>query len=310
MRQLFVLDPVNQIKSSKDSSAALIQAAYRASIEVWVCTPSDLQARRNKAWVVASPVIPEPWIKVKNPESIPLKDFDCIWMRKDPPVDEAFLYATHLLEVAERDGVMVINKPASLRAWNEKLGALRFSQLMAPTLVASRVQELMNFALEYDEVVLKPLGGKGGQGVIRISKNAPGLQALLELITEQEHLPVMMQKFLPEVKQGDKRILLINGQALGAINRLPKEDDFRSNLALGGKPEATTLTSREKDICDELGPILRNEGLFFVGIDVIGGMLSEINVTSPTGIREVEKLMGIDIADETIQTLLTKFNIS
>ena len=218
MKQLFVLDPIENINPNKDSSAALMQAASRAKIDVWICTPSDLQARGDDAWVVSNKVNCEPWINVHSSQSLPLRDFSCIWMRKDPPVDEAFLYATHLLEVAERDGVNVINKPASLRAWNEKLGALRFSHLMAHTLVASRVEQLITFAKEYGEVVLKPLGGKGGQGVIRIAKDAPGLEALLELVTSQEHLPVMMQQFLPEVINGDKRILLVNGEPLGAVS--------------------------------------------------------------------------------------------
>ncbi len=304
MKQLFVLDPIEQINPSKDSSAAIMQAAHRAGIEIWICTPSDLQARGDKAWVVSSPVIPEPWIQVSNYESIPLSEFQCIWMRKDPPVDEAYIYATHLLEVAERDGVLVLNRPASLRAWNEKLGALRFSNLMAPTLVASRVTELTKFAKENGEVVIKPLGGKGGQGVIRVANDGLGIDALLELVTDQETLPVMMQKFLPEVIKGDKRILLVNGDPVGAINRLPKNGDFRSNLALGGTPEVTKLTDRDIEICNKLCPSLAKEGLFFVGIDVIGGMLSEINVTSPTGIREIESLTSIPVADQIVQRLL------
>ncbi len=308
MKQLFVLDPLENINPAKDSSAALMQAAQRASVEVWACTPSDLQARGDKAWVVARPVSPNPWITIHSPKSLPVDDFNCIWMRKDPPVDEAFLYATHLLEVAERDGVVVLNKPASLRAWNEKLGALRFSELMAPTLVASRVKELKEFAKEQGEVVLKPLGGKGGQGVIRVAKAADGLEALLELVTHQEAMPVMMQRFLPAVKEGDKRILLVDGQAMGAVNRRPKSGDFRSNLALGGQAEATKLSTREQEICDALAPALKSEGLFFVGIDVIGGMLSEINVTSPTGIREVERLMGIPLADQVLENLLSELD--
>ncbi|KGG13194.1 MULTISPECIES: glutathione synthase [Prochlorococcus] len=308
MKQLFVLDPIKQINPIKDSSAALMEAAHKASIEVWVCTPSDLQAKGDRAGVFASHVWPTPWIKIDPPQNLYLNQFDCIWMRKDPPVDEAFLYATHLLEVAEREGVLVLNKPSSLRAWNEKLGALRFSKLMAPTLVASRVHELKAFAKEQGEVVLKPLGGKGGQGVIRIANEAEGLEAILELVTSQETLPVMMQKFLPKVLEGDKRILLVNGIAYGAINRRPKLGDFRSNLALGGTAEATDLSKREKEICEELSPALRNEGLFFVGIDVIGGMLSEINVTSPTGIREVESLMNIPLAERVINELLKSFS--
>ncbi len=308
MKQLFVLDPIKHINPLKDSSAALMEAAHKAGVEVWICTPSDLQAKGNKAGVCASHVDPNPWITVQKPQNLALNEFHCIWMRKDPPVDEAFLYATHLLEVAEREGVLVLNKPASLRAWNEKLGALRFSKLMAPTLVASRVQELKDFAQEHGEVVLKPLGGKGGQGVIRIATEGPGLEALLELVTLQESLPVMVQKFLPKVLEGDKRILLINGQPFGAINRRPKNGDFRSNLALGGKAEATELSVQEKEICEELAPALKREGLFFVGIDVIGGMLSEINVTSPTGIREVEELMRIPLSEQIISQLLDKFS--
>ena len=304
MKQLFILDPIEQINPIKDSSAAIMEAVERATIEVWICTPSDLQARGDTSWVVARSVNTEPWIEVHHSQSLPLSEFQCIWIRKDPPVDEAFLYATHLLEVAERDGVVVLNKPASLRAWNEKLGALRFSKLMAPTLVASRVSELISFAGVQGEVVIKPLGGKGGLGVIRINNESSGIEAILELVTSQEHMPVMMQKFLPQVAEGDKRILLVNGEPLGAINRLPKSGDFRSNLALGGTPSKTILSERDHQICNELGPSLREEGLFFVGIDVIGGMLSEINVTSPTGIREVERLMSIPLADQIVDRLL------
>jgi len=306
MRQLFVLDPLARINPAKDSTAALMQAAQRASLEVWACTLADLQARGHQPWVNAMPVVPDPWIGMDASQSLPLKDFACIWMRKDPPVDEAYLYATHLLELAERAGTLVLNRPASLRAWNEKLGALRFSNLMAPTLVASRVSELVAFAREHQEVVLKPLGGRAGQGVVRVSGRAPGIEALLELVTDQEQLPVMVQRFLPEVFEGDKRILLIDGQPLGAVNRRPKQGDFRSNLAMGGSPEPTELSSREQEICAAMAPILKEQGLFFVGIDVIGGSLSEINVTSPTGIREVERLMGVPLADQVIERLLVR----
>jgi glutathione synthase len=225
-------------------------------------------------------------------------------MRKDPPVDEAYLYATHLLDLAERQGVRVLNRPAALRAWNEKLSSLRWSHLMAPTLVASRVDALAAFTAEHREVVLKPLGGRAGQGVVFAAAATPGLRALLELVTGQERLPVMVQAFLPGVSAGDKRILLVDGEPLGAVNRKPTGGEFRSNLALGGAPEATELSAAERAICAELAPALQAEGLFFVGIDVIDGRLSEINVTSPTGVREVERLGGIPLADQTIERLL------
>jgi glutathione synthase len=303
MRHLFVLDPLQRINPAKDSTAALMQAAARAGHELWACTPADLIAMGDAPIAMAAMVQPEPWLEVGALERLPLEGFSVIWMRKDPPVDEAYLYATHLLEVAERAGVRVLNRPSSLRAWNEKLGALRFSRWMAPTLVAGRVAELTAFAQEQGDIVLKPLGGRAGLGVIRVAADAPGLGALLELVTEQERLPVMAQRFLPQVSDGDKRILLVDGEPLGAVNRRPKQGEFRSNLAVGGHPEATELSERERHICAALAPSLRAEGLFFVGIDVIGGMLSEINVTSPTGIREVERLMDQPLADQVIERL-------
>ncbi len=305
MKFLFVIDLLKNINPLKDSSVALMQATSRKFIEVWICTPQDLEARGDEVWASSIKINPNPWLSKIETECIPLAEFSCIWMRKDPPVNEGYLYATHLLEVAERKGVKVINKPASLRAWNEKLGALRYSNLMAPTLVASKIDDLMNFAQAHEDVVIKPLGGKGGQGVIRITQNSPCIKAMIELITCQEELPVMMQKFIPEVAQGDKRIIIVDGEPFGAINRIPKKGDFRSNLALGGKPEKSNLSDQEKMICSELSMQLKEEGLFFVGIDVINGMLSEINVTSPTGLREIEKFSNKSIADEIIENLIS-----
>ncbi len=304
MKFLFVIDPIKNINPLKDSTAALMQASSKKNIEIWSCTPQDLEARGDEVWASSVKVEVIPWISFKENECIPLAEFNCIWMRKDPPVNEAYLYATHLLEVAERKGVKVINKPSSLRAWNEKLGALRYSHLMAPTIVASKVKDLINFANINDEVVIKPLGGKGGQGVIRINKNSPGIKSIIELITSQEELPVMMQKFIPEVIEGDKRIIIVNGEAIGSINRIPQGGDFRSNLAMGGKAESTLLTEKEKSICSELSQHFKDEGLFFVGIDVINGMLSEINVTSPTGLREIENLSNKNVSEEVIEKLV------
>ena len=312
--QLFVIDPIARLNPAKDSSVALMQAAERAGLSVWVCTPADLTAaerpgpvagRGHGAWVLATPVTCEPWFGLGEPQRLPLESFAHVWMRKDPPVDEAYLYATHLLELAERHGVTVINRPAALRAWNEKLSALRWSHLMAPTLVASRVAELEAFTAQHGEVVLKPLGGRAGQGVVFASAVTPGLRALLELVTGMETLPVMVQAFLPGVAAGDKRILLVNGEPLGAVNRVPSGGEFRSNLAVGGQPQATELSDAERSICAALAPALKAEGLFFVGIDVIDGRLSEINVTSPTGVREVERLGGIALADQTMERLLS-----
>ncbi|MEB3200752.1 MAG: glutathione synthase [Synechococcaceae cyanobacterium] len=329
--QLFIVDPIQRLDPSRDTSVALMQAVQRRGLQVWVCTTSDLAAvaedfpqtgsaprlAGHGAWVHARPIrlaaiepgpegwrVPSPWFEPGEPEHRSLERFACVWMRKDPPVDEAYLYATHLLDLAARRGVRVVNRPAALRAWNEKLGALRFSHLMAPTLVSSRVSRLARFTVDHGEVVLKPLGGRAGQGVVFAAAGTPGLEALLELVTAREQLPVMAQAFLPGVRAGDKRILLVDGEPLGAVNRVPRGGEFRSNLAVGGAPEATELTPEEQRICAELAPVLRQEGLFFVGIDVIDGRLSEINVTSPTGVREVERLGGIPLADLTISRLL------
>ena len=323
--QLFVVDPIERLRPSKDSSVALMQAAQRAGLEVWVCTLADLSARADGAlaaaghraygWVRRLTLAPmaceggqwqvsDPWFSAEEAQLLPLDRFGWIWMRKDPPVDEAYLYATHLLDLASARGVRVLNRPDSLRGHNEKLSALRFSALMAPSLVSSRVDQLAAFVADHGEVVLKPLGGRAGQGVVFAAAGTPGLRALLELVTNQEQLPVMVQAFLKGVEAGDKRILLVDGEPLGAVNRLPVAGDFRSNLAVGGIPQACDLSERERQICGELAPWLRQEGLFFVGIDVIDGHLSEINVTSPTGIREVERLAGVPLADLVQQRLL------
>ena len=306
--QLFVMDPLAGINPAKDSTSALMQAAQRSGRPVWAATLADLSAAPGEGeghgcWVRATPVTADPWYSAGEPQLLPLTRFAAVWMRKDPPVDEAYLYATHLLELAERQGVRVLNRPAALRAWNEKLSALRWSHLMAPTLVATQVDALAAFTREHGEVVLKPLGGRAGQGVVFAAVGTPGLRALLELVTAQQTLPVMVQAFLPGVAAGDKRILLVDGEPLGAVNRVPSGGEFRSNLAVGGQPQATELSAAERAICAALAPALRAEGLFFVGIDVIDGRLSEINVTSPTGIREVERLGGIPLADLTIARL-------
>ena len=323
--QLFVVDPIERLRPSKDSSVALMQAAQRAGLQVWVCTIADLSARvddapgaaghRAHGWVrplTLAPMaceggqwqVPDPWFSAGEAQLLPLDRFGWIWMRKDPPVDEAYLYASHLLDLASARGVRVLNRPDSLRSHNEKLSALRFSSLMAPSLVSSRVDQLAAFVADHGEVVLKPLGGRAGQGVVFAAAGTPGLRALLELVTNQQQLPVMVQAFLKGVEAGDKRILLVDGEPLGAVNRLPLAGDFRSNLAVGGVPQACDLSERERQICGELAPWLRQEGLFFVGIDVIDGHLSEINVTSPTGIREVERLAGVPLADLVIARLL------
>lgn len=318
MRHLFLTDPLARLRPDKDSSVALMQATQRANIEVWWAEPWHLRHDRGVG-VAALPLhlepmqpplpgadwnIPHPWYRQEAPELLGLDAFDLVWMRRDPPVDMAYAHAACLLAEAERSGVRVINRPASLLVWNEKLSALRFGDLMTPTLVSAEPEQIFTFITCHREVVLKPLEGRAGRGVLRAGATMAGLAALLELVTAQGELPVMAQAYLPAVQQGDKRILLVNGEPVGAVNRLPQQGEFRSNLAVGGTPEACELTSSDRTICAALAEPLRQAGLAFVGIDVIGDRLSEINVTSPTGLREIERLAQQPVADTVIERLL------
>ena len=294
-----------------------MQAAQAAGSRVWWAEPRQLQALDGDITVLARPLemasihhdargwhVPDPWYRQGEPEQRSLTGFQLVWMRRDPPVDAAYTFAAGLLAQAERRGVRVINRPASLLIWNEKLSALQFSQLMAPTLVSADCASLLAFIHQHQDVVLKPLEGRGGQGVIRANSAMAGLKALLELVTAQQQLPVLVQAFLPDVVEGDKRILLANGEWVGAINRRPRPGDFRSNLAMGGTPEACQLSARDQTICRALAEPLRRAGLAFVGIDVIGPWLSEVNVTSPTGLRELEWLGGVPAADLVLERLM------
>lgn len=294
-----------------------MQAACGAGSQVWWAEPRRLQALDGDIAVLAQPLAlepmaptpqgwhgPDPWYRQGAPEQRSLTSFQLVWMRRDPPVDDAYTFAAGLLAQAERRGVRVVNRPASLLIWNEKLSALQFSQLMVPTIVSADCASLLAFVRQHRDVVLKPLEGRGGQGVVRASSAMAGLKALLELVTAQQQLPVLAQAFLPGVVEGDKRILLANGEPVGAINRRPQRGDFRSNLAMGGTPEACDLSPRDHTICRALAEPLRRAGLAFVGIDVIGPWLSEINVTSPTGLREIEWLGGVPAADLVMERLM------
>lgn len=294
-----------------------MQAACAAGSQVWWAEPRHLQALDGDITVLAQPLelepmdhdpqgwhVPDPWYRQGAVEQRSLTSFQLVWMRRDPPVDDGYTFAAGLLAQAERRGVRVINRPASLLIWNEKLSALQFPELMAPTIVAADCASLLAFIHQHQDVVLKPLQGKGGQGVVRAGSAMAGLKALLELVTAQQQLPVLAQAFLPDVVEGDKRILLVNGEPVGAINRRPQRGEFRSNLAMGGTPEACGLSARDHTICRALAEPLRREGLAFVGIDVIGPWLSEINVTSPTGLRELEWLGGVPAADMVMERMM------
>jgi glutathione synthase len=235
-----------------------------------------------------------------------LATMDVILMRQDPPFDMAYITATHLLEHV-RDQVLVVNDPVSVRNAPEKLFATHFQGLMPPTLITADRDEILAFRREHREIILKPLFGNGGAGVFHLPPEDDNLNALLELFTQLYREPIIVQRYLPEVRQGDKRIILIEGEPLGGVLRVPPAGEARANLHVGGKAAKTTLTPREREICTAIGPALREQGLVFVGIDVIGDYLTEINVTSPTGIQEIDRLDGVRIEARVWDAIETRF---
>jgi glutathione synthase len=217
-----------------------------------------------------------------------------VLMRQDPPFDMAYITATHLLEHVHPD-TLVVNDPFHVRNAPEKLFVTQFAEFMPPTIITSSKREIMEFRREHKDIILKPLFGNGGADIFRITEGDENLNALLEMFTRIYREPIMVQRYLPEIKQGDKRIILVDGKAVGAVNRVPSEGDARANFHAGGRAAKTELTAHERDICDAIGPMLAERGLIFVGIDVIGGCLTEINVTSPTGIQEIDRFDGVSI---------------
>ena len=251
---------------------------------------------------------PEKWFSLGEKKRMALSECQIILMRKDPPFNEEYIYTTHLLEHAERLGTLVVNRPQSLRDSNEKLFAAYFPQCSPPTLVTRSWQKLNAFWHEHHDIVCKPLDSMGGASIFRLRENDVNARVIFETLTGNESRFMVMQKFIPEIKDGDKRILLINGEPVPhALARVPQGDDWRGNLAVGAKGEVRPLTERDRYICSQVGPVLRERGLYFVGIDVIGDYLTEINITSPTGIREIDAGTSSNISAilfDSIQKLL------
>jgi glutathione synthase len=226
---------------------------------------------------------------------------DAVFMRTDPPVNDAYLYATYILDYVDQNKTLVINDPAGIRSANEKMYALQFSECIPETIVSADKQVIRQFVAAKEATILKPLGNKAGEGILFLQSGDRNFNSIVELSTLQGQVPVMVQNYLPQAKEGDKRIILLNGEPIGALNSLSSSSDFRNNMATGGTVAQTTITPREQEICSHLAAKLRQDGLIFVGIDVIGGYLTEVNVTSPTGIREIDRLDGTHIAHQVIQ---------
>jgi glutathione synthase len=292
------MDPIESINIDADSTFALALEAQARGHALYHYLPRELAFDRGAVRATARP------LKVRREkgnhfafgaaERLDLAKVDVVLMRQDPPFDMAYITATHVLEHI-MDETLVVNDPVSVRNAPEKLVVTHFPELMPPTLITSDTDEIKAFRREYADIIVKPLYGNGGAGVFHIKPDDENLNSLLELFSQRSREPVIVQRYVPEVRQGDKRIILVDGVAAGAVNRVPAAGEARSNMHVGGKPVKSTLTAREREICEAIGPALREQGLVFVGIDVIGDYLTEINVTSPTGIQEINRFDGSKI---------------
>jgi glutathione synthase len=293
------MDPIERINIRGDSTFALLLEAQRRGHSLAYYTPDKLAQRGPDVFstVRSLTVRDEPGnhFDLGKPERVALGEFDVVLLRQDPPFDLAYITTTHLLQQVH-PRTLVVNDPASVRNAPEKIFVMEFSDLMPPTLITRDLAEIKAFREEHGDIVMKPLYGAGGASVFQLTREDLNFGSLYDLFTTTFREQWMVQKFLPAVKHGDKRIILVDGEFAGAVNRVPAPDDLRSNMVRGGAPAATDLTPREREICARLGPSLRERGLIFVGIDVIDGNLTEINVTSPTGIRAIRNLGGPDVA--------------
>ncbi len=310
---LFVLDPLEELKPAKDSSIAMMRELSRRGRPIWTCTPDELTwdsgSVRASVHRIELPPVPEAalahsWYQALATATRRLVDFDAVLMRKDPPFDAQYLYATHLLGDAARGGARVFNDPEALRDHNEKLAITEFAQFIPPTLVSCNPAEILAFREAQGQIVIKPLDGMGGRDVFRIGAGDPNTNVILETTTSYGTRTVMAQRFVPEIAQGDKRILLIAGAPVPyCLARVPKPGESRGNLAAGGTGRVQTLSARDRQIAEAIGPVLDRRGLLLVGLDVIGDFLTEINVTSPTCFVEIHQQSGFDVARTFVDAL-------
>jgi glutathione synthase len=302
MKILFVADPLESFKIYKDTTFAMMREAQKRGHQVVACQMTDVRWQRSEAVSAQVRHItltgqPDTWFTETSSSRANLKDFDAVIMRTDPPFDSEYFYATHLLSQAEREGAKVFNSPAALRNHPEKLAILEFPQFIAPTLVTRSEADIRAFHAEHGTIILKPLDGMGGTGIFKVGADGMNLGAIIETLNQGGAQTVMVQKFLPGIAQGDKRVLLIGGKPVPfCLARIPQGGEVRGNLAAGGKGVAQPISERDREIAEALGPILFARGLMLVGLDIIGENLTEINVTSPTCFQEITDQMGCDVA--------------
>jgi glutathione synthase len=308
MRVLIVMDPIERINPEGDTTLVLIEEMHRRGFEIEICGAGDLELERGAAAAVVSKVTAVdrtafPCITLEGGQWRPLGDYDALFMRKDPPFDQAYYFYTLILEQA-RGKTVLINDPRGLREANEKLYIFNFPSLIPPTRVTRSMVRLRDFLEQQGgQMIVKPLDLCGGGGVFHVRAEDRNTASILETVSCNETKLVMAQAYLPKVREGDKRILLLDGEPIGAVLRVPREDETRSNLHVGGRAAQAELDARDKEIVATIAPKLRADGLYFVGIDVIGGMLTEVNVTSPTGIQEIDRLEGVKLEARVIDWL-------
>ncbi|MGH1471913.1 MAG: glutathione synthase [Cellvibrionaceae bacterium] len=303
-----VMDPISSINFSKDTTLVLLLAAFERNWQIEYMEQSDLFLDQGTPKAIARSCKvyndPDRWYELADHRTIELGDLDVILMRKDPPFDSEYIYSTYILEAAERLGALIVNKPQSLRDCNEKVFATQFPQCCPPVLVSSHLQQLRNFHKTHQDVIFKPLDGMGGVGIFHVDSSGRNLGAILETLTDNGQHSIMAQKYIPEIKEGDKRILVIDGEAVPySLARIPMAGETRGNLAAGGTGRPQPLTERDEWIVAQVAPSLKEKGLIFVGLDVIGDYLTEINVTSPTCAREIDKAYDTNIGSRLMDAI-------
>lgn len=310
-----VMDSIDRISFHKDTTLALLNAAQERGIDLFYMEQSDLSIQQGVAMGRMAPLRvdmnPNDWYQLGDVTDQPLAALNIIIMRKDPPFDSEFIYSTYILERAEQAGVLVANKPQSLRDCNEKVFATEFADLMTPTIVTRRADLLKAFHKQHGDVIFKPLDGMGGSSIFRLQANDPNVSVIIETLTDHGAQQIMAQCFIPDIREGDKRILMIDGEPVPfCLARIPAVGETRGNLAAGGRGVTQPLSAENRAVAEKIGPILKAKGLYFVGLDIIGNHLTEINVTSPTCVREISRDSGIDVAGQLIDCLLAKLDLA
>ncbi len=311
MKLAFILDDLSSIKIHKDSSYAMMREASTRGHAIFALYSEDLVYKNGVVSGLArilelehSTSSNESWYRIDQTTQIPLHNFDAVFMRKDPPFDMEYVYSTYLLELAENQGARIINRPRAIRDFNEKLSIAKFPQFTAPTMVTSQIGLILDFLVQHHDIIVKPLDGMGGTSVFRVQNTDYNLHVILETLTQYNTRTIMAQRYIPEINLGDKRILLIAGKAVPySLARIPKFGETRGNLAAGGRGVVQPLTEHDQVIADTLGPELYKQGLYLVGLDVIGNYLTEINVTSPTGMQEITNQSNFNVAGMMIDAV-------